>query len=289
MILYLEIDLWMYTSWIVIIYIPKNRSLNLNLYMIHIIYGVVLAMHSMGCAVWSMQYRLHAIYAVQYGLCAVWAVSTHHHSHSTIPRYCCQHIQVLNAWRTFFRLYSNSCLQCDDSGTSSISPQSLKQTPIGHYRSHMHAHVRVLTTLKPFFQAHSIVAHFTYVLSLCTVVGPAVHSRIEHLLPMSHHDKICCSSLQGGAPVQWWCRKFWEWQQSGWSAFREHRHPSHGCHWSLHGWGSASDLWPNVLFLTQENRAATMYRHTYWCNHTDSHNSIKYGNILIYWPFKSTL
>jgi len=33
--------------------------------------------------------------------------------------------------------------QSHDSGTSSISPQSLKQTPIGHYRSHMHAHVHV--------------------------------------------------------------------------------------------------------------------------------------------------
>jgi len=57
--------------------------------------------------------------------------------------------------------------QSHDSGTSSISPQSLKQTPIGHYRSHMHAHVHVLTTLNPFFQVHSIVTHLTYVLSLC--------------------------------------------------------------------------------------------------------------------------
>ena len=57
--------------------------------------------------------------------------------------------------------------QSHNSGTSSISPQSLKQTPIGHYRSHMHAHVYVLTTLNPCFQVHSIVTHFTYVLSLC--------------------------------------------------------------------------------------------------------------------------
>ena len=107
--------------------------------------------------------------------------------------------------------------QSHNSGTSSISPQSLKQTPIGHYRSHMHAHVHVLTTLRQLLFSGLLDCYTLYIclVSVCTVMEPAVHLRIEQLLPMSHHDNVCCSSLQGGAPVQWWCHKFREWQQSG--------------------------------------------------------------------------